>query len=127
MLKSRLYLLSPFRKKIRFLLTLFGLFLARNMAGSQVKVSESKLHISYFTHTIPGQLPVKKVWFQHFPVGHFRNILTSIFKFGCFSWCHVFIFEKNKLHILMQNLMLNRLAPISNSKNEKPKSLYALF
>ena len=27
----------------------------------------------------------------------------------------------------MQNLILNRLAPISNPKNEKPKSWYALF
>ena len=31
------------------------------------------------------------------------------------------------LDFLMQNLMLNRLAVISNSKNEKTKSLYALF
>ena len=53
--------------------------------------------------------------------GHFRKILNGIFKFGYF-WL---IFEKKQF--LMQNLMLNRLATISNPKNEKAKSSYALF
>ena len=51
--------------------------------------------------------------------GHFRKILTWIFKFGCFSWYHANILEKNELGFLMKNLMLNRMAPISNPKNEK--------
>ena len=59
--------------------------------------------------------------------GHFRKVLTRILKFGCFSWYHTFIFENNKWNFLMQNLMLNRLAPIPNPKNEKAKSSYALF
>ena len=42
------------------------------------------------------------------------------------------IFEKNELieknwDYLMQNLMLNRIKSILNSKNEKAKSSYALF
>ena len=59
--------------------------------------------------------------------GHFRKILTRIFKFRCFSWFHTPIFEKNELDLLMQNLMLNQLTPISNSKNEKYKKLVCPF
>ena len=64
---------------------------------------------------------------------HFRKVLTQILKFRCFSWYHAYIFVNNKSNIPMQNLMLNRLAPISNPKNEKAKSslvcpfLIALF
>ena len=35
--------------------------MARNRARSQVKGSESKFDVSYFTHTIPGKLPVENV------------------------------------------------------------------
>ena len=42
---------------------------------------------------------------------HFNNILTQIFKFGCFSWYYTHILEKHKLDLLMKNLMLNQLAP----------------
>ena len=37
-------------------------------AGSQVKGVESIFYKYYFTHMIPGQLPVKKIWFKYFPV-----------------------------------------------------------
>ena len=49
--------------------------------------------------------------------GHFRKSLTQIFKFSCFSWYHAYIFEKNELDFLMQNLMLNQrqLAPMLNA------------
>ena len=59
--------------------------------------------------------------------GHFRKSLTQIFKFNCFSWYHTYIFEKNELDFLMQNLMLNRLAPILNRKKEKGKLVCLLF
>ena len=59
--------------------------------------------------------------------GHFRKILIQIFKFGCFSSYHVYTFQENESDFLMQNLMLNGLAPISNPKNKKTKSSYALF
>ena len=55
--------------------------------------------------------------------GHFRKSLTQIFKFSCFAWYHAHIFEKNELDFLLQNLMLNWLAPILNYKKEKEKSL----
>ena len=29
--------------------------------------------------------------------GYFRKILTQIFKFGCFSWYHTYIFDKISL------------------------------
>ena len=62
--------LSPlsFPGKIRLLFALFGLLLAGNKTGSHVKGTGSKFDISYFTHMIPGQLPVKKILLQHFPV-----------------------------------------------------------
>ena len=59
--------------------------------------------------------------------GHFRKILTRIFKFDYFTWYHAYILEESELDFLMLNLMLNRLAPISNLKNENGKSSYALF
>ena len=52
---------SPLSGKIRLVFAVFGLFLGGNRAGSQVKRSESKFDISYFTQTIPGQIPVKKI------------------------------------------------------------------
>ena len=61
---------------------------------------------------------------------HFRKTLTQIFKFGCFGSSLVprlYLFKKNELDFLMQNLMLNRLASISNPKKEKEKSWYAIF
>ena len=59
--------------KIRLLNALFGLFLAGNRAGSQVKGSESKFDISYFTHTIPGQLPVKNFCSSTFQFYSYRS------------------------------------------------------
>ena len=49
--------------------------------------------------------------------GHFRKSLTQIFKFSCFSWYHAYIFEKNELDFLMQNLMFNQhqFAPMLNA------------
>ena len=48
-----------------------------------------------------------------------------IFNFDCFSWYHIYIFEKKKKNewgILIQNLMLNRLALISNPKMKNQKA-----
>ena len=58
----------PFLGKIRLLYALFGLFVEGSRAGRQIRESESKFDISFFTHAIPGKLTVKKFWFQHFPV-----------------------------------------------------------
>ena len=119
--------LSPlsFPGKIWLLFAIFELFLPGNREWSQVKELESKFGKSYFIHTIPGQLPVKKFLIptcSSFAAidhkGHFKKILTRFFKFGCFSLYQAYIFEKNKWHFLMQNLMLSRLAPISNPANE---------
>ena len=55
----------------------------------------------------------------------YKKNFNWIFKFGCFSRYHAYIFEKNELDFLMLNLKLNWLAPISNPKNEKAKSSYA--
>ena len=57
----------------------------------------------------------------------FQKNFSWIFKVGCFSWYHAYIFDKNELGYLTKNLMLNQLAPISNPKNEKAKSSYTLF
>ena len=127
MSESRFYLLSPFREKYDYFLQYLGYFFTANREGSQVKELESKFGKSYFIHT--NQLTVKKILIPTFSSfgatdhkGHFKKMLTRIFKFGCFSWYHAYIFEKNKLDFLMQNLMVNLLAPISNPKNEKGKA-----
>ena len=119
---------------MQLLFAIFELFLPGKRARSQVKRLELKFDKSYFMHTIPGQLSVKKKLVPTFSTfaaidhkGHFRKILTRIFKFRCFSWFHTPIFEKNELDLLMQNLMLNQLTPISNSKNEKSKKLVCPF
>ena len=52
---------SPFRERYYYVLGYLSYFLAGNRARSQVKGSESKFDISYFTHTIPGKLPVENV------------------------------------------------------------------
>ena len=58
----------PFPRKILLLFAIFRIFLPGNRARSQVKRVESKFDKYYFIHTIPGQLPVKKLWFKYFPV-----------------------------------------------------------
>ena len=57
----------------------------------------------------------------------FQKNFNSIFKFGCFSWYYAYISKKKCVSYLIQNLILERLAPVSNPKNEKAKSLYAIF
>ena len=75
-----------------------------NKARSQFKGLEYIFDKSYFIHAIPGQFPVKKSWFQQFSsfatidyTGRFRKILTWTFNFGCFSWYHVYLFEKKRI------------------------------
>ena len=62
--------LSPlsFFGKTRFLSAVFGIFLLENRVRSKVKGKGSKFDKYYFIYTIPGQLPVTKIWFKYFPV-----------------------------------------------------------
>ena len=62
---------------------------------------EQKLDKAYFIHTIPGQLPAKKVWFQHFPVLWHRsqstfqkNFSTGFQVFVCFFFGAMLAFLK---------------------------------
>ena len=126
MSKSRLYLLSCFREKYDYFLQYLDYF-CPNRAGSQVKGLESKFDKTYFIHAIPGQLPVKKILVSTFSSFAVIDRKAWIFKFDSFSSYHTYIFEKTELDLLMQSLMLNRLAPISNPKNEKGKSSYVIF
>ena len=92
--------LSPllFPGKTQIIFAIFEMFLPGNRAGSQVKVVKSKFDKYYFIHTIKGHLPVKKLVqiFSSVGViyhkGHFRKILTGIFKFGWFFWYNFYIF-----------------------------------
>ena len=123
----------PFPGKIQLLFAIFGLFLPGNSVESQGKWLESKFDKSCFIHTIPGQLPIKVLvsTFSSFATighkAHFRKIVTQTFKFGSFCWYHNYIFKKNELNFLMENLKLNRLARISSPKKEKAKSSYTLL
>ena len=77
---------------------LFRLFWAGNRAGSQFKGSEPKFDMSYFTNTIPGQLPVKNSSSSTFQFcgyfcfatishkGHFRKISTHHFLCSIHTW-----------------------------------------
>ena len=94
----------------RLVFAIFRMFLPGNRVGSQVRGVKWKFDKYYFIHTINGHLPVQKIWFKYFPVfaainhkGHFRKVLTGIFKFGWFSWYNSYIFKKVKLNYLMQN------------------------
>ena len=102
------------------------LLLPGNREESQVKGLESKFGKSYFIHTIPGQLPVKKILIPTFSSfaatdhkGDFRKVLTRIFVFGCFPWYHAYIFENNKLEFRMQNLIWH---PFQIPKMKKQKA-----
>ena len=62
-----------------------------NREGSQVKGLESKFGKSYFIHTIPGQLPVKKILIPTFSSfaatdhkGHFGKALTGFSSLAAF-------------------------------------------
>ena len=98
----------------RLVFAIFGMCLPGNRVGSQVRGVKSKFDKYYFIHTINGHLPVQKIWFKYFPVfaainhkGHFRKVLTGIFKFGWFSWYNSYIFKKVKLNYLIQNWWFN--------------------
>ena len=89
MSKSRLHLLSPFREKYVYFLQDLDYF-CQETVGSQVKGLESNFDKIYFIHTIPVNLLLN------------REILTRIFKFGCFSQHHAYIFfflKKRDFHI----------------------------
>ena len=111
------------------------------MAGSQVKESESKFGISFFTYIVPGQIPVNKnllpTLLSFAGIGHkgFSGLADFILvprskffkialgtRLDCFSWYHTYIFETNDSEILIKNLMLNQLAPISNPKMKSQKA-----
>ena len=57
----------------------------------------------------------------------FCNIWTGFSNLAAFLGTTPIFLEKNELDYLMKILMLNRLAAISNPKNEKAKTSYALF
>ena len=55
---------------MQLLFAIFGIFLPGNRARSKVKWVGSKFDKYYFIHTIPGQLPVKKLWFKYAAIDH---------------------------------------------------------
>ena len=109
MSKSRLCFISPFQGQHDYFLQYLGCFCQET--GQSQKSKRQNQNLTKFSKF------VKICWFQHFPVlqvcrGHLRKILTAFSSLAA---------------DLIKNLMLNRLAPISNPKNEKAKSLYELF
>ena len=126
----------PFPGKIWFSFAIFGIFLRGNRAESQNKVIEPKFDKYYFIHTIPGQIPLNKIGSNIFQLCGYRSQRTfqKNFNLDFQIWL---VFLVPFLHFLKTQvklsdvesdyLMLNRLVPVSNPKNEKPKSLYVLF
>ena len=128
------FISSPLSGKNTISFCITWVIFARKQSGVTSERARINVWQNPFHPHNSDQLPPKKILFPTFSgfaaidhKGHFTKILTGIFKFGCFSWYHAYIFEKNELDFLMQNLMLDRLAPISNPKNEKGKSLYAFL
>ena len=106
----------PFPRKIcEYILSYLGYFWVGNRACSQVRGSETKFDIFYFTHMVLEILSYcNKVLvsaLSNFMAigfkGHFLKIFIQIFKFGCFSQYHAHSFYKNNFDFLMQSLMLN--------------------
>ena len=99
----------PLPGKTLLLFGIFGLFLPRNGKGSQIKELESK-----FDKILQISKNILVPTFSGFAAidhkGHFRKFFNWILKFGY------------ELGYRMQKLMLNRLTPISNPKNQKPKA-----
>ena len=115
MSKFRLYLLSPFREKYNYFLHCLGYFCLGYSKGQNQNLtypfSPTQFLVNFFSKKIFGS--------NTFQFCSYKS--KRIFKFSCFSWYYAYIFEIKKLNILIQNLMLNRLAPISNPKMKKQK------
>ena len=95
-----LYLLYSFQEKYNYFLQYLGSFYRKTPWGR----GRIKFNKYYFIHTIPGQLPVKKIFVQIFSSfaavyhkGHFRKILTQIFKLSWFSWYDCYTFQQVEL------------------------------
>ena len=97
MSKSKVYLLPPFRERYDYFLQYFP----RNRPGFRINFRIKIWQVLFHPHgswsnfckrnltptfsTFTGYIDHK---------GNFQKILTRIFRFGCFSWYHVYIFEK---------------------------------
>ena len=122
MSKSRLYLLSPFLEKYDYFLHYLGYFSQERERGHRSEEQNQNLTYPISPTRFLVNFLCKKIGSNTFQLCGYRS--QKIFKFGCFSWYHAYIFEKNGSDILVQNLMLNRLNRMLNfkSQNEKPKS-----
>ena len=85
----KIKVLSPlfFPGKTDYFLHYLGYFWQELERGLKSK-GRSKFGIPCFNHTILGQLPVKNIWFQHFPILRLyvtKDISERSFKFGCFQ------------------------------------------
>ena len=94
--------------------------MAGNRAASQVKGSESKSDIFFFTHYC-WSTSLEKNWFQHFSVLQLQ--ITEGFQVWLlFLVPYLHLKKKNESDILKQNLVLNQLAPTSNPKMKNQKA-----
>ena len=120
MSKSKLYLLFPFRKKYYYFLHYLGYFWQET--GRRHKWKDQNQNLTYFfSPTIVGQLPWKKIWFQHFPVLQLQ--ITEGFQVWLlFLVPYLHFWKKNESDILKQNLILNQLVPTSNPKMKNQKA-----
>ena len=94
---------------------------------SQVKVSESILHIQFLANFLEKVFVVALfVAIGH--KEHFReNNLTRIFKFCCFSGYHTYIFEKKKVRSLQAEFNFETIGTNFKSQKLNAKKLVCLF
>ena len=130
MAKSKIYLLSPFWEKYDYFWAYMDNFWEKRVRGYKSQDQNQSVTYPFHSHN-SGKSYYQKSFIPTFSSFaaistkvHFSKILSRIFKFGCFSRYHAQVFDENMSQFLMQNLMLNRLAPIGNSKNKNQKGSY---
>ena len=97
-------------------------------ARKQIRVTDQRVRIKIWQDFVSFKKFLARAFSSFAAIGHkghFWKILTGFSSLGAFQVPR--LHEKNELDYLIQDLMLKRLAPISDPKNEKAKSSYVLF
>ena len=122
--KSELYFFSLFREKYYYFLRYLGYFCQETGRGHKWKRQNQNLTYPILPTRFLVNFLLKKIVSHTFHFYSYKSQRTFQKHFNpdfqvlpLFLVSHQHIWN-NKLEILMQNLMLNPLAPISNPKNE---------
>ena len=112
MSKSSLHLLSLFREKLVTFCTIWAIFGRKRQAHKSKGRNQNLIYPFTPARFLVNFLQRSLIRaFSSFVAighkGHFRKMLTWIFKFGFFSWYHACIFEKNNLAFNVASISTN--------------------